>query len=80
MNVSDYIKDNKLKIIVKPNSKENKILGYDENRKALKTAIAAHAEENKANKELIKFISKLLKRKIKIKAGLKSKEKLIEIT
>lgn len=77
MNVLDYIKDNKLKIIAKPNSKKNEIIDYDESRKALRIAIAAPAEDNKANIELIKFISKLAKRKARIKSGLTSKEKLI---
>lgn len=77
MNVSDYIINNKLKIIVKPNSNENKILGYDENKKALKVAICAKPEENKANIEVVKFFSKLLKKQVKIKTGLKSKEKLL---
>ncbi len=68
---------NQFKVIVKPNSSENKVLGYDETRKALKVAVKAPAENNKANKELVKFLSKHLKKKVKIKSGLKSKEKLI---
>lgn len=77
MNVLDYIKDNKLRIVVKPNSPENKILGYDENKQALKVAIAAKPEENKANIEVVKFFSKLLKKPVKIKSGLTSREKLL---
>jgi hypothetical protein len=68
-----------LRIIVKPNSKENKIIGYDENKKALRVAIQAPAEDNKANIEVIKFFSKILKRKAEIKSGLRSKEKLLSI-
>lgn len=79
MNVNDYIINNKLKIIVKPNSNENKIIGYDENKKAVRVEINAKPEENKANIEVIKFFSKLLKRKVKIKSGLTSKEKLLSI-
>jgi len=75
--ILDYVKNNKLKIVVKPNSSENKLLGYDEIRKAVKVAIAAPAEENKANLEVIKFFSKLFKKRIKIKFGLKSKEKIL---
>jgi len=60
MNIEKYIKNSSLKILVKPNSKKNEFLGYDENRKAVKVAIAAHAEKGKANMEVIKFFSKLL--------------------
>ncbi len=77
MNVDDYIISNRLKIIVRPNSSENKIIGYDESRKAIKVNIAAKPEENKANMEVIKFFSRLLKKRVKIKYGLTSKEKLL---
>jgi len=79
MNIEKYIKNNSLKIIVKPNAKKNEILGYDESRKAVKVAIAAQAEKNKANLEVIKFFSKLLKKPVQIKSGLTSKEKLLKI-
>lgn len=79
MNVSDYIINNKLKIIIKPNSSKNEILCYDNNKKALRVAIFAKPEENKANIEVIKFFSKMLKKKVRIKSGLTSKEKLLVI-
>ncbi|MEK6886956.1 MAG: DUF167 domain-containing protein [Nanoarchaeota archaeon] len=79
MNVNDYIINNKLKITVKPNSSENKIIGYDDAKKSLKVAIAAKPEENKANVEIVKFFSKLLKKRVRIKSGLTSKEKLLSI-
>ena len=77
MNVESYIKNNSLRIIVKPNANKSEILGYDEARQAVKVAIAAQPEKGKANKEVIKFFSKLLKRKIEIKNGLKSREKVL---
>ncbi len=73
------IKETKFKIIVKPNSKENKVEGFDEERNAYRISIKAKPENNKANIEIIKFLSKLLKRKAKIVSGLNSKEKIIEI-
>jgi len=79
MNIEKYIQNNSLKIIVKPNAKKNDILGYDESRKAVKVAIAAQAEKGKANLEVVKFFSKLLKKPVKIKSGLTSKEKLLKI-
>ena len=70
------IQGNKFKIIAKPNSKENKIIGFDKARNAYRIAINAKAEGNKANIELIKFLSKLLKKRVKISSGLKSKQKI----
>lgn len=77
MNIENYIKNNSLRIIVKPNASKSEILGYDESRQAVKAAIAAPPDKGKANKEVIKFFSKLLKRKVEIKSGLKSREKVL---
>ena len=71
------ITNNPFKVIVKPNATKNQILGYDKERKAYKLTIKAQPQNNKANIELIKFLSKLLKKKVKIIRGLKSREKLL---
>jgi len=77
-NIESYFnKSNCLKIIVKPNSSSNEILGFDSEKQALKVSISAPADKNKANLELIKFLSKLLKKKVRIKTGLKSREKIV---
>ena len=75
--LNKHIKNNILKIIVKPNSNKNEIIDYDNNKKAIKLNIKAPADKNKANKEIIKFFTKLLKKDVKIKTGLTSKEKLL---
>jgi hypothetical protein len=72
-------KDRIIRIIVRPNSPESRIIAIDEERNALRVNIAAPADKNKANKEVIKFFSKLLKKKVRIMSGLASKEKLIRI-
>ena len=72
------INSKKFKIIVKANAKENKIEGFDINKNAYIVRIKAKPEDNKANIEIIKFLSKQLKKKIRIASGLKSKEKIIE--
>jgi len=69
---------NKFKIIVKANSKKSEIV-YDEVKKFYRFNIKERAEDNKANKEIIKFLSKLTKKKARIISGLRSREKLIEI-
>ena len=73
------IKELKFKIIVKPNSRENKIEGFDNERNAYRISIKAKPEDNKTNIEIIKFLSKSLKKKVRIVSGLKSREKIIEI-
>lgn len=72
------IKDRIFKVIVKPNSRKNEILGYDEEKQAYIVNIKKRAEDNKANIELIRFLSKYLGRKARIKSGFKSREKIIE--
>ena len=74
------IKENVFKIVVKPNSPKNEILGYDTGRGAYRVNIKAKPEENKANIEIIKFFSRLLKKKVRIIKGLKSREKVIKVS
>ncbi len=76
----EEIKQGVIKVILKPNSPKNKIKGFDSERNAYRIDIKSPAQDNKANLELIKFLSKSLNKKIKILRGLKSKEKLIKIS
>ncbi|MBI2651699.1 DUF167 domain-containing protein [Candidatus Woesearchaeota archaeon] len=73
------IKEKTFKVFIKPNSKKNEISGFDKDRDGYLIKIKAKAENNKANIELIKFLSKIMDAPIKIKLGLKSREKLIEV-
>ncbi len=66
------------RIIVKPNSPKNKIIKFDTAKQAYKVNIKEKAEKGKANKEIIRFFSKMLKKDIKIIKGLKSKEKILK--
>lgn len=76
---ADYVIDNFLRVIVKPGKKQNYVLGYDYDRRALLVEIKAPAEQNKANKEVIKFLSKLLKKRVRIKSGHTSREKVLAV-
>ncbi len=80
MNVNEYIKDNRLKIIVKTNSPKTEIIGYDEDRTVLRVNVNAVPENNKANIEIVKFFKKLLKKQVKMVSGFKCREKVIEIS
>lgn len=72
------IKETKFKVIVKPNSKESKINGFDKEKNAYRINIKAKPQDNKANIEVIRFLSKMLKKNIRICSGFKSKEKIVE--
>ncbi|MDD3647063.1 MAG: DUF167 domain-containing protein [Candidatus Dojkabacteria bacterium] len=70
----------KLKIRVIPNSSKNQIVGWIDDE-TLKVKISAPAEKGKANKELLKFLTKELKtgRNIFLVSGFKDRNKLIEL-
>lgn len=79
MNIEKHIKKGFLKIIVKTNCNKTEIVSYDESRDAFKVNVAAQPIDGKANKEIIKYFSKLLKKRVEIKSGVTSKEKLLKI-
>jgi len=78
MNIEEYIENNRLTIIVRPNSQKNRIARYDIERDALRVDIKAKPKDNKANIEVIKFFSRLTKKKVKIVSGATSKKKTLE--
>ncbi len=65
-----------IKVKVKPNSKKQEIRKINEEK--YEVNLKSPAEKNKANIELIKLLKKHFKKKIKIKSGLTSKNKVIE--
>jgi len=79
MEIQKYITNNHLAIIVKPNSPRTEIVKYDEERQALRVNVHAKPEDNKANIEIVKFFSKALKKRVSIKSGLRSHEKILSI-
>lgn len=65
---------------ISPNSKENKVKGVNEWRNRLQLDIAEPAVSNRANLELISYLSKLLeidKKKLKIISGNKTRLKSV---
>ena len=69
----------KFKVIARPNSRKTEIAGFDEEKDALLVNVAAPADKNKANIEIIKFLSKKLGKKMRISSGMTGKEKIIEV-
>ena len=67
----------KIKVKVKPNSKENNIDKIKDNE--YKVSLKEPAKDNMANISLIKLLSKYLNKKVKIKSGFSSKNKIIEV-
>ena len=64
-----------LLVYVQPKAKKNEIEGIDEWRGRLKVKIKAPPVGGKANKELLKFLSKLLGAEVEIVRGETGREK-----
>lgn len=69
-----------ISVLAKPNAKKSEVIGFDKSRQAWRVAIAARAEDNEANIELIRFLSKIAKKRVKIASGLTSKQKIVKYT
>jgi uncharacterized protein len=79
MDINNYVHNNRLKVRVKPNARKTEILGYNKERDAVEIVLKAIPDKGEANKELLKFLTKLLKKKVTIKSGTKSRDKIILI-
>ncbi len=77
--MAKFLKETKegtlLLVHVQPKAKKNSIEGIDEWRGRLKVKIKAPPVEGKANKEVVKFFSKLLGAEIEIVWGETGREK-----
>ena len=73
------IKEKIFKVVIKTNSQSNEIVGFNKDKNAYLIKIKAMPKDNKANIELVKFLSKALGKRVKIKSGFKSREKIIEV-
>ena len=67
----------KIKIKLHPNSSKEEIKKINENN--FEVWVKEKPIDNKANIELIKILKKYFKRNIKIKSGLTSRNKIIEV-
>ncbi len=67
----------RLQVKVKPNARKTEILSQKGN--SLVVAVSAPPEKGKANAELVKFLSKKLKKQVRIVSGFGNSSKMIEI-
>ncbi|MBN1544919.1 YggU family protein [Candidatus Woesearchaeota archaeon] len=75
--ISQYISNGILRVLAKPNAPKTEVIGYDEARKALRIAIAAVPDKDRANTELLKFLKKQTGKRCELIAGSRSREKKI---
>jgi len=66
----------KIKVKVHPLSGRQEIIKGDD---SYTIYLKSRAEDNKANIELLKLLHKYFKREVKIKSGLTSRNKIIEV-
>ncbi|MBD3354522.1 YggU family protein [Candidatus Woesearchaeota archaeon] len=78
--IDDHIKNNRLKVKIRPNSPKNQIRSWDKEKEQLNINIKAPPQKGKANKELINFMQKTLKKKVTITSGKTSKNKILNIS
>ena len=66
----------KIKVKVKPNSGEQKIENKGD---YLFVKVKSKSEDNKANVELCKLLQRYFKREVRIKSGLTTRNKIVEV-
>lgn len=76
--IFNFIQNNKLHIIAKPNSSKTEITDIIKETNEIKISVNAIPDNNKANIELLKFIKKITKKPCKIISGKTSRKKIIE--
>ncbi|RJQ19013.1 DUF167 domain-containing protein [Candidatus Woesearchaeota archaeon] len=64
---------------VRPNVRESCLAGFDDGRKVWLLDIAAPAEDNQANVEVVRFLSRMIGSRVRIRSGLTSKQKYVEL-
>ncbi len=67
----------KIHVKVRPNSGKEEIVKEDEEHFVV--SLKSVPESNKANIELVKLLKKYFRAEVKIKSGLKSKKKIVEV-
>jgi hypothetical protein len=82
MSTNDILKrakDGRLSVIVTPNTKKTAVLAWDEARQALRVSVEAPPERNRANVELVKFLSRLFGKRVELVAGATGRRKILRL-
>ncbi len=72
-------KSGTLKVEIKPNAVRNEVTGWIPEKGAFKVSVKAPPKEGRANMGLVKFLSKLLKREVRIVSGHTSRRKVLKV-
>ncbi len=78
-NISKHIENGQLKVWLKPGAAQNEIVGWNDARGALEVRIKEPAEDNKANKELVNYMSNELNKTVWLKSGYNSRNKTLVV-
>lgn len=76
MDINKYVKNGLIAVRVIPHAKQPKII---EENGLLKIYLTSIPDKDKANMELIKFFKKEFNMRVRIKSGMKSREKVLEV-
>lgn len=79
MDILPYAQNGVLKVFVKPNKMQSVVEGYDSSRNAVIIHISAPSDKDKANRELVRFLSRMLKKRVEIVKGMRGREKYVKI-
>ena len=74
----DFPSFGRFKVLAKPNCAISKIVSFNKEKGAWCVEISAPSKDNKANIELIKFLSKKFGKRVRFVSGLSSREKVLE--
>ena len=77
MDLASYIKKRELCVRVRTRCVKTEVLGFDESHDAVVVGVKAVPEKGKANEELVRFLSKKLKKKVVLKSGGRSRTKIL---
>jgi uncharacterized protein len=75
--IAAHIENGTLRVVVRPKAAHTEAIGWDSERKALIVRVHAPPSEGKANAELVRFLSKELKKPVRLKSGHSSREKVL---
>ena len=79
MTYPELLTKSSITVYVKPNSKKTQIIKFDESKNAYILSVKAKPENNKANLEIERFLSKISNKNATIVKGFKAKTKLVRL-